>query len=67
MRQQLKIYWTFLENQFKSNFAYQGSFYIFIVCSLFGPFISYYLWMAIYGGASGYIWGNTQEESWLLC
>ena len=63
MRQQLKIYWPFLENQFKSNLAYQGSFYLFIVCSLFGPFISYYLWMAIYGGASGGVLGGlTQSE-----
>ena len=63
MRQKWKIYWPFLENQFKSNLAYQGSFYLFIVCSLFGPFISYYLWMAIYGGSANGILGElTQVE-----
>ena len=63
MRQKLKIYWPFLENQLKSNLAYQGSVYLFIVCSLFGPFISYYLWMAIYGGSSdGVLGGLTQEQ-----
>lgn len=63
MSQKWKIYRPFLENQFKSNLAYQGSFYLFIVCSLFGPFISYYLWMAIYGGAAdGVLGGLTQNE-----
>ena len=63
MKQKWKIYWPFLENQFKSNLAYRGSFYLFIVCSLFGPFISYYLWMAIYGGSGdGVLGGLTQSE-----
>ena len=63
MRQKWKIYWPFLENQFKSNLAYQGSVYLFIGWSLFGPFISYYLWMAIYGGSSdGILGGLTQAE-----
>ena len=61
MRNKWKIYRPFLENQFKTNLAYKGSFYLFIVCSLFGPFISYYLWMAIYGGSeTGVLGGLTQ-------
>ena len=63
MKKKCKVYLPFMENQFKSNIAYQGSFYLFIVCSLFGPFISYYLWMAIYGSSpTGVLGGMTQAE-----
>ena len=63
MKRKWKVYKPFLENQFKSNLAYKGSFYLFIVCSVFGPFISYYLWMAIYKSASGSMLGGlTQPE-----
>ncbi len=63
MRNRWKVYRPFMENQFKTNLAYKGSFYLFIVCSLFGPFISYYLWMAIYGGsATGVLGGLSQAE-----
>lgn len=63
MKRKLKVYMPFLENQFKRNLAYKGSFYLFILCSLFGPFISYYLWMAIYGSAMGSVLGGfTQAE-----
>lgn len=58
-----KIYVPFLVNRFKSFLAYKGSFYLFILCSLFGPFISYYLWMAIYGNSeTGVLGGFTQSE-----
>ncbi|MDD6306802.1 MAG: ABC-2 family transporter protein [Clostridiales bacterium] len=63
MKRKWKVYRPFLENQFKRNLAYKGSFYLFMVCSIFGPFISYYLWMAIYGSASGSVLGGlTQAE-----
>ena len=63
MKKKLKIYMPFLVNQFKRNLAYKGSFYLFILCSVFGPFISYYLWMAIYGSSStGVLGGLTQAE-----
>lgn len=63
MKKKLKIYLPFLENQFKRNLAYKGSFYLFILCSVFGPFISYYLWMAIYGSSpTGIMGGLTRAE-----
>ncbi|MBQ2257655.1 MAG: ABC-2 family transporter protein [Lachnospiraceae bacterium] len=63
MRRRLKVYMPFLENQFKRNLAYKGSFYLFILTSLFGPFISYYLWSAIYGSSGGGMLGGlTQSE-----
>lgn len=63
MRKKMRVYLPFMENQFKKNLAYRGSFYLFIICSVIGPFISYYLWMAIYGSAeSGVLGGLTQAE-----
>lgn len=53
----------FALNELKRNLAYKGSFYLFILCSCFGAFISYYLWMAIYGSSeSGVLGGLTQNE-----
>ena len=59
----LKVYYPFMENDLKSNLAYKGSFYLFMFCSVFGAFISYYLWMAIYGSSkTGVLGGLTQKE-----
>ena len=53
----------FALNELKRNLAYKGSFYLFILCSCFGAFISYYLWMAIYGSSqSGALGGLTRNE-----
>lgn len=57
------IYVPFALNELKRNLAYKGSFYLFILCSCFGAFISYYLWMAIYGSSeSGVLGGLTKNE-----
>ncbi len=52
MKKFLHIYLPFTSNQFKRSLAYKGAFYLFILCSLFGSFINYYLWMAIYGSSN---------------
>lgn len=63
MRKLAKIYLPFMANEFKRQLAYKGVFYLFIFTSLFGSFISYYLWMAIYGSsASGVIGGLSRQE-----
>lgn len=63
MKRKWNVYMPFLVNQFKRNLAYKGSFYLMIICSVFGPFISYYLWMAIYGSSkNGVLGGLTQAE-----
>lgn len=63
MKRKWKVYLPFMENVFKSNLAYKGSFYLFILCSVFAPFISYYLWMAIYGSAAdGVLGGLTRNQ-----
>lgn len=66
MKQKLKVYLPFLENELKRNLAYKGSFYLFIVCSCFGPFISYYLWMAIYGSSSTGVMGGLTKNEMIL-
>lgn len=53
MKKYLRTYLPFTSNTIKSNLAYKGAFYLFILCSLFNPFINFYLWRAIYGSAEG--------------
>ena len=63
MKKRFKIYMPFAVNELKRQMAYKGAFYLFIFISLFGSFISYYLWMAIYGNAdTGTIGGLTKNE-----
>lgn len=63
MKKFLHVYLPFASNQLKRQMAYKGAFYLFILCTLFGSFINYYLWMAIYGSSSnGIIGGLTQGE-----
>lgn len=51
MKQKFKIYAPFAVNELKRQMAYKGAFYLFLLISLFGSFVSYYLWMAIYGSS----------------
>lgn len=53
MRKKLKVYLPFTLNELKRQMAYKGAFYLFIFISMFSSFITYFLWMAIYGSASG--------------
>ena len=63
MKKFLRTYLPFASNELKRNMAYKGAFYLFTLCSLFGSFIQYYLWMAIYGSAQGAKLGSlTREE-----
>lgn len=63
MRKELRIYLPFAANELKRQLAYKGAFYLFILVHLFGSFISYYLWMAIYGSSEeAVIGGLTQSE-----
>lgn len=63
MRKAIKIYAPFSINELKRQMAYKGAFYLFILISTFGSFISYYLWMAVYGSSeSAVLGGLTQNE-----
>ena len=59
----LRTYLPFAANELKTQLAYRGAFYLWAFISLFSSFISYFLWMAIYGSSeSGVIGGLTQDE-----
>lgn len=63
MKKKLKIYLPFAANELKRQMAYKGAFYLFIFISLFGSFIQYFLWMAIYGSSpNATLGGLTREE-----
>ncbi len=63
MKKFFKTYMPFTFCEMKKNMAYQGSFYLFIICSILGSFISYYLWMAIYSSSpTGIIGGLSKNE-----
>ena len=63
MVNKFKIYLPFALNSLKRELAYKGAFYLFVFISLFSSFISYFLWMAIYGSSEGgTLGGLTQNE-----
>lgn len=66
MRRTLKIYLPFASNELKRQLAYKGAFYLFILVSLFGSFISYYLWMAIYGSSENNILGGLTKNEMIV-
>lgn len=52
MKKKAKVYLPFAINELKRQMAYRGAFFLFIFISMFGSFISYFLWMAVYRSAS---------------
>ena len=59
----LRIYLPFAVNEIKTQMAYKGAFYLFILISTFGSFVSYFLWNAIYGSSQNAILGGlTRDE-----
>lgn len=63
MKQGFKIYFPFVTNELKRQLAYKGVFYLWIFISLFSSFISYFLWMAVYGSSDKAVLGGlTQNE-----
>lgn len=63
MRKLLRTYLPFVANEIKTQLAYRGAFYLWAFISLFSSFISYFLWMAIYGSSESGVIGNlTQNE-----
>lgn len=63
MKKKIRIYLPFAANELKRQMAYKGAFYLFIFISLFGSFISYFLWMAIYGSTDNHVLGGlTRNE-----
>ena len=63
MKKLFRIYLPFALNEIKTQLAYRGAFFIWTFISMFSSFISYFLWMAIYGSSESGVIGNlTQNE-----
>ncbi len=65
-RNPLKIYLPFAVNEIKRSLAYRASFYLFVLCSCFGAFISYFLWMAIYGSSDAAVLGGLTRNEMIV-
>lgn len=61
-----KIYFPFTLNEIKALMSYRGSFYVFLFISLFGSFIAYFLWTAIYKSADSPILGGMTKEQMVV-
>ena len=58
-----RIYLPFAVNEIKTQMAYKGAFYLFILIRTFSSFVSYFLWSAIYGSSSqGILGGLSRNE-----
>ena len=57
-----RIYLPFAVNEIKTQMAYNGAFYLFILISTFGSFVSYFLWSAIYGSSPTAILGGLSRD-----
>ena len=66
MNKTLKIYKPFAMNELKRQMAYKASFYLFLVISLFSSFISYFLWMAIYGSTDANTLGGLSQNEMVI-
>ena len=62
MKQGFRIYLPFATNELKRNLAYKGAFYLWIFISLFSSFISYFLWMAVYGSSDSAVLGGLDKN-----
>lgn len=58
----MRVYLPFAVNEIKTQMAYKGAFYLFILISTFGSFVSYFLWNAIYGSSSNAILGGLSRD-----
>ena len=66
MYKKLQIYKPFVSNEMKTQMAYKGAFYLFIVISLFSAFIMYFLWMAIYGSSNEAVLGGLSQNEMVV-
>ena len=63
MRKYFRVYLPFSLNSGKRMISYKFSVYIWVLCSILGTFINYYLWMAIYRNSStGILGGLSRNE-----
>ena len=66
MKQGIKIYLPLATNELKRNLAYKGALYLWIFISLFSSFISYFLWMAVYGSSDNATLGGLSQNEMVV-
>ena len=66
MKKKFQIYLPFALNELKTSLSYKGAFYLFIFISTFSSFISYFLWMAIYGSSDKPVLGGLTRDEMVL-
>lgn len=66
MKQGIKIYLPLAVNELKRNLAYKGAFYLWIFISLFSSFVSYFLWMAVYGSSDNATLGGLSQNEMVV-
>ena len=66
MKQGIKIYLPLAVNELKRHMAYKGAFYLWIFISLFSSFISYFLWMAVYGSSDNATLGGLNRNEMIV-
>lgn len=66
MKRFFKVYWPFSLNVIKTALSYKGRFYLFMLGGLFTAFISYFLWMAIYGNSSSNVLGGFTKNEMII-
>ncbi|RDU22377.1 ABC transporter permease [Anaerosacchariphilus polymeriproducens] len=66
MKTFVKIYGKFTLNEIKRQFVYKGSFYLFIVCSMFASFTNFFLWKAIYSNSKRAIIGGLSQNEMIV-
>ena len=66
MKKKFQFYLPFALNELKTSLSYKGAFYLFIFISTFSSFISYFLWMAIYGSSDRSMLGGLTKEEMVM-
>ena len=66
MRKKIHIYLPFALNELKTMLSYKGAFYLFIFISTSSSFISYFLWMAIYGSSDKPMLGGLTKDEMVI-
>ena len=66
MKKWIRTYLPFTANEVKTQLAYRGAVFLWTFISLFSSFISYYLWMAIYGSSESGVIGNLTKNEMVV-
>ena len=66
MRKLLRTYLPFAANEIKTQLAYRGAVFLWTFISMFSSFISYFLWMAIYGSSESGVIGNLTKNEMVV-